>query len=255
GNEPYFTIKCHHGGDFFDKMGRTEYLNSQVSYFDYFTIDTICKFELDHIPSLLGYSSPVGFWFKKSGMTLDVGLVRITNDKEILEMAKSVKSTREVDLFLQLLMPKKSLPWSQPIPKANIGGPSRTKPLPTEVGPSESNPIVLSSDDDDVSSKYGLEDSDGDCYEDYYGDDAFAWDFGGDNYDFLYDDWNPFEFDGPPRRKSSVVITELEDDPPPPRRKSGVVIRELEDDPPPPPRKSRVVITELEDEPPLKSKN
>ncbi|PON85584.1 hypothetical protein TorRG33x02_185860 [Trema orientale] len=101
------------------------------------------------------------------------GLVKITNDKEILEMAKSVKSTREVDLFLQLSMPKKNLSWSQPIPKTNVGGPSGTKPLPTEVGPSNSNPVVLSSDDN-VSSKYGLEDDNGDCYWDYYGDDAFA---------------------------------------------------------------------------------
>ena len=47
--------------------------------------------DLDDIPRCLGYLLFVGFWFKKPRMTMNNGLVRITNDKEALEMAEMVK--------------------------------------------------------------------------------------------------------------------------------------------------------------------
>lgn len=76
------------------------YLHSKVTYFDCINIEKFCRFDLDAIPSYLGYPLPCGFWFKKPRMILDTRFVRITNDKETLEMVELVLKDNEKLRFI-----------------------------------------------------------------------------------------------------------------------------------------------------------
>ncbi|PON95630.1 hypothetical protein TorRG33x02_084590 [Trema orientale] len=135
-------------------------------------------------------------------MTLDNGLVRITNDNETFEMAKMViEGNREVEIYLQLPMPTNLLSWSQSIPKANDIGSSGSKPIPDLVNTiDESDSVDLFFEDKKKTFVILLLCGGGGGGGGGKGD---------EEYEFSFDD---FEFDPEPRRKSGTLITELDKD-------------------------------------------
>lgn len=132
-------------------------------------------------------------------MTLDIGLIKITNDNGPIKMAKVAKDkNRDAEIYFQLPMQTQYLGWSQLIPKATDVGPSGTKPVQEVIELNDD-----ASDEEFQEYEYHV------SYE--VQNDFFVISCGGGKqFEFLLDDFDLMPYSR--RRSSGVVITELEEE-------------------------------------------
>ncbi|KAL2489662.1 Uncharacterized protein Fot_42954 [Forsythia ovata] len=95
-NSKHFTIAWHYGSRLFMKPNNLKYEHGKVEYMDFVDVDDFSKLTVDRVARFmkyLGYKLPVGVLYKRDRMSLQNGLVRIKNIKDVKLMFSGMSPT------------------------------------------------------------------------------------------------------------------------------------------------------------------
>ncbi|BFG24105.1 hypothetical protein CerSpe_103790 [Prunus speciosa] len=77
------------------------YVNGSVDWFDYCDKDRMSMIEIDGMVKELGYEGIINYWYNIPGGHFDGGLVKLSEDADILDMLTFVPDNRLINIFLE----------------------------------------------------------------------------------------------------------------------------------------------------------
>ncbi|KAB2626261.1 hypothetical protein D8674_017921 [Pyrus ussuriensis x Pyrus communis] len=99
-----FTLKINHGV----KWSENAYTGGFEAWFDYVDKDFMSFFEIDEMFKKLGYDRFILYHYRIPGMSYREGLRLIEWDQDVGKMCKYVPRTREIEMYLEHLSPKRA---------------------------------------------------------------------------------------------------------------------------------------------------
>ncbi|KAL6294584.1 hypothetical protein ACE6H2_002726 [Prunus campanulata] len=92
GDEAGFSIQMYHNGE----IRGNYYVNGSVDWFDYCDKDRMSMTEIDAMLKELGHDGRINYWYSIPGDNFDGGLVKLSEDADVLDMLVFVPDTRVV---------------------------------------------------------------------------------------------------------------------------------------------------------------
>ncbi|XP_020411996.1 uncharacterized protein LOC18788539 [Prunus persica] len=77
------------------------YVNGSVDWFDYCDKDRMSMTEIDAMVKELGHEGLINYWYSIQGDSFDGGLVKLSEDTDVLDMLVFVPDTRVINIFLE----------------------------------------------------------------------------------------------------------------------------------------------------------
>ncbi|BFG42013.1 hypothetical protein CerSpe_282870 [Prunus speciosa] len=77
------------------------YVNGSVDWFDYCDKDRMSMTEIDGMVKELGYEGIINYWYNIPGGHFYGGLVKLSEDADVLDMLTFVPDTRLINIFLE----------------------------------------------------------------------------------------------------------------------------------------------------------
>nr|CAD1827263.1 unnamed protein product [Ananas comosus var. bracteatus] len=99
----YFTMEIHHGG-FFAFIPDRFYMGGKIDYYDLCDPDLLSLLDIkDKTKDDLGYpdEEQVNYYWCKPGNSLNLGIEKLNNDKDVCEMALHASKTKRVALYME----------------------------------------------------------------------------------------------------------------------------------------------------------
>uniref|UniRef100_A0A6V7QX45 SWIM-type domain-containing protein n=1 Tax=Ananas comosus var. bracteatus TaxID=296719 RepID=A0A6V7QX45_ANACO len=99
----YFTMEIHHGG-FFAFIPDRFYMGGKIDYYDFGDPDLLSLLDIkDKAKDDLGYpdEEQVNYYWCKPGSSLNLGIEKLNNDKDVCEMALHASKTTRVALYME----------------------------------------------------------------------------------------------------------------------------------------------------------
>ncbi|CAL9017840.1 unnamed protein product [Prunus brigantina] len=97
GDEAGFSIQMYHNGE----IRGNYYVNGSVDWFDYCDKDRMSITEIDAMVKELGHEGLINYWYNIPGDSFDGGLVKLSEDTDVLDMLVFVPDTRVINIFLE----------------------------------------------------------------------------------------------------------------------------------------------------------
>ncbi|CAH9121765.1 unnamed protein product [Cuscuta epithymum] len=96
----HVSLRFWHGGLFMKKKDKLLYLNGECKSFDV-DPDELCWFWLEELAKKCGsYTTIDEIYYLITGLSLDKGLRRVYNDKEVLQMSEIVLKARSLKMYV-----------------------------------------------------------------------------------------------------------------------------------------------------------
>ncbi|CAL9013904.1 unnamed protein product [Prunus brigantina] len=96
-DEAGFSIQMYHNGE----IRGNYYVNGSVDWFDYCDKDRMSMTEIDVMVNELGHEGLINYWYSIPGDSFDGGLVKLSEDTDVLDMLVFVPDTRVINIFLE----------------------------------------------------------------------------------------------------------------------------------------------------------
>nr|CAD1834514.1 unnamed protein product [Ananas comosus var. bracteatus] len=99
----YFTMEIHHKG-FFAFIPDRFYMGGKIDYYDFCDPDLLSLLDIkDKAKDDLGYpdEEQVNYYWCKPGSSLNLGIEKLNNDKDVCEMALHASKTTRVALYME----------------------------------------------------------------------------------------------------------------------------------------------------------
>ncbi|CAL8095357.1 unnamed protein product [Prunus armeniaca] len=97
GDEVGFSIQMYHNGE----IRGNYYVNGSMDWFDYCDKDRMSMTEIDAMVKELGHEGLINYWYSIPGDSFDGGLVKLSEDTDVLDMLVFVPDTRVINIFLE----------------------------------------------------------------------------------------------------------------------------------------------------------
>ncbi|CAB4272235.1 unnamed protein product [Prunus armeniaca] len=100
GDEAGFSIQMYHNGE----IRGNYYVNGSVDWFDYYDRDRMSMTEIDVMVKELGHEGLINYWYSIPCDSFDGGLVKLSEDTDVLDMLVFVPDTRVINIFLEHIL-------------------------------------------------------------------------------------------------------------------------------------------------------
>ncbi|KAL6279324.1 hypothetical protein ACE6H2_016205 [Prunus campanulata] len=92
-----FLFEMYHNGE----IRGNYYVNRSVDWSDYCDKDRMLMTKIDAMVNELGYEGMINYWYSIPGDHFDGGLVKLSEDADVLDMLVFVPNTKLINIFLE----------------------------------------------------------------------------------------------------------------------------------------------------------
>ncbi|KAL2498773.1 RNA-binding domain superfamily [Abeliophyllum distichum] len=96
----FFTLEVHHGGKLFDKSNNVVYEHGYVMFVDFVLPQHFTRGMLNKFCDAYGSRGEMTFYYKKWGLSLGKGLVRLKSEADVREMLRDRNGQRVVQIYV-----------------------------------------------------------------------------------------------------------------------------------------------------------
>ncbi|KAL2498647.1 hypothetical protein Adt_24197 [Abeliophyllum distichum] len=96
----FFTLEVHHGGKFFNKPNNVVYEHGYVMFVDFVLPRHFTRGMLNKFCDACGCGGEMTFYYKKRGLSLGKGLVRLKSEADVREMLRDRNGQRDVQIYV-----------------------------------------------------------------------------------------------------------------------------------------------------------